>query len=133
MTDDDTITIDTRDRSFMVHGACRGLPYGFMFPDHGVNATEQKAICATCPVIDACREYGIDEHYGVWGGTTEQERRAMRRGLPPRRRKARVMDHGTERAYHSCRRREQGACDACTQAHLDEMNNRAIQRLRGAA
>jgi len=35
-----------------------------------------KAVCATCPVIDRCREHAlaVQEPYGVWGGPTESER-----------------------------------------------------------
>jgi WhiB family redox-sensing transcriptional regulator len=37
-----------------------------------------KAICSTCPVISECLAYGINEAYGVWGGTTPAERYEMR-------------------------------------------------------
>ena len=42
---------------------------------------EAKAICAGCPARDACLAYALDagEAYGVWGGLTEDERRAMLR------------------------------------------------------
>lgn len=35
-----------------------------------------KAVCATCPVIDRCRDHAlaVQEPYGVWGGLTEAER-----------------------------------------------------------
>lgn len=38
-----------------------------------------KKICFSCPVLGACREYAIDirEPHGVWGGLSEQERRAL--------------------------------------------------------
>ena len=39
-----------------------------------------KAICATCPVWEPCLEEALAERReGVWGGTTEDERRLMRR------------------------------------------------------
>ena len=40
-------------------------------------AANAKAICATCPVIEQCREYALraQEPYGIWGGMTEEERR----------------------------------------------------------
>ena len=36
-------------------------------------------MCATCPVIINCREHALATHepYGVWGGLTEEERRAQ--------------------------------------------------------
>lgn len=45
-----------------------------------------KAICATCPVVDACREHALlhGELYGVWGGLGEADRRGLMegRGVP---------------------------------------------------
>ena len=38
-----------------------------------------KAICATCPDLAPCREAGMAESYGVWGGLSPQERRKLRR------------------------------------------------------
>lgn len=39
-----------------------------------------KAICATCMVRQPCLEYALanNERYGVWGGLTDVERRALR-------------------------------------------------------
>ena len=35
-----------------------------------------KQVCATCPVLQQCREHALAarEPYGVWGGMTEDER-----------------------------------------------------------
>lgn len=43
------------------------------FPDYG----PALAICATCPVIGPCRETSAHEPWGVWGGTTPEERGYM--------------------------------------------------------
>jgi WhiB family transcriptional regulator, redox-sensing transcriptional regulator len=39
-----------------------------------------KQLCAECPVADLCLEYSLasEEQFGVWGGLTPRERRAMR-------------------------------------------------------
>jgi len=38
-----------------------------------------KARCRPCPVRVACREYATDHHLqGIWGGTDEDDRRALR-------------------------------------------------------
>lgn len=37
-----------------------------------------KRICRQCSVRGKCFEYGLDEPYGVWGGTSPAERRAYR-------------------------------------------------------
>ena len=45
-----------------------------------------RAICKGCPVLDTCLEYALTERieHGVWGGTSERERRRIlkrRRGV----------------------------------------------------
>jgi WhiB family redox-sensing transcriptional regulator len=43
--------------------------------------TEQaKAVCRRCPVRERCLRWALDttECMGVWGGTSETERRALR-------------------------------------------------------
>ena len=37
-----------------------------------------KAICQDCPVLEECRDHALStrEPYGVWGGMSEEERRA---------------------------------------------------------
>ena len=65
-------------------GACRDLDTELFFHPEGERgstrrrrAANAKAICATCPVIEQCREYALraQEPYGIWGGMTEEERR----------------------------------------------------------
>ncbi|MDF1900796.1 WhiB family transcriptional regulator [Mycolicibacterium smegmatis] len=38
-----------------------------------------KEVCATCPVISACREHAVrfQEAWGTWGGLSEDERSSM--------------------------------------------------------
>ncbi|RSS52832.1 WhiB family transcriptional regulator [Streptomyces sp. WAC06614] len=45
-----------------------------------------KRICARCPVRRACLEHALRtrESYGVWGGLTEEERRAVLEAASPR-------------------------------------------------
>ena len=40
-----------------------------------------KLICAECPVINECLDYAIrtNQDSGIWGGTTEDERKSIRR------------------------------------------------------
>ena len=47
------------------------------FPPRGKNATEAKAICAGCPVVDECLDWAITHHerHGVRGGMDVKERR----------------------------------------------------------
>ena len=54
---------------------------GLFYPDLGQQARPAKAWCAVCPVRQACLEYALAscERWGVWGGLTEHERRAVLR------------------------------------------------------
>ncbi len=40
-----------------------------------------KAVCGQCPVRAECLDFAItsNQEFGVWGGTTEDERRVLRR------------------------------------------------------
>ena len=41
-----------------------------------------KRVCQGCPFFDTCRTYALaHERYGVWGGTTGNERVGMRKTL----------------------------------------------------
>ena len=74
-------------------GACRDKePEMFFHPDgeRGPRRRNRenvaKAICASCPVIQACRDHAlaVQEPYGIWGGLSEDDRLAIlsRRGIP---------------------------------------------------
>jgi WhiB family transcriptional regulator, redox-sensing transcriptional regulator len=60
--------------------ACRGIDTAIFYPeseeDEGVEA---KAVCGVCPVHQACLEHALAhrEREGIWGGTTERERRRI--------------------------------------------------------
>jgi WhiB family redox-sensing transcriptional regulator len=58
---------------------CRGIDPEIFFPATDEDAEEAKAICAMCPVRQACLEYALAnrEREGVWGGATERERRRI--------------------------------------------------------
>lgn len=45
---------------------------------------EARAICRRCPVVIECLAEALDEEpqLGVWGGTTERERRRLKRMYP---------------------------------------------------
>jgi WhiB family redox-sensing transcriptional regulator len=69
-------------------GACRSAdPRLFFHPEGERGPAKVKreaaalAFCARCPVVDACREFGLAtrDEFGVWGGLTETDRQQMRR------------------------------------------------------
>jgi len=61
--------------------ACRGVDADVFYPLSDEMAEEAKAICADCPVREACLEHALmtRERDGVWGGLTERERRRILR------------------------------------------------------
>jgi WhiB family redox-sensing transcriptional regulator len=59
--------------------ACRGLDPKLFFPERGEDTSAAKAVCAGCPVRGACLAENLAEHNGIWGGTSEHERRVLRR------------------------------------------------------
>jgi len=65
----------------MAKGRCRTEAPSVFFPSDGVGVEVARRICAECPVKGPCLEYalrnGID--HGVWGGTSERERRRIAR------------------------------------------------------
>jgi WhiB family transcriptional regulator, redox-sensing transcriptional regulator len=50
----------------------------------GTQQQQAKLICRTCPVRTECLAHALDEgiEFGVWGGMTERERRALLRRRP---------------------------------------------------
>lgn len=67
---------------WMKRAACLHEDPALFFPRAGMWPTEAREICAGCPVRETCLEYALsfsgNHDHGVWGGTTERERRRMR-------------------------------------------------------
>lgn len=49
------------------------------FPEKGGTSRHAKAVCERCTVAAECLDYALDsqERYGIWGGLSERERRAL--------------------------------------------------------
>jgi WhiB family redox-sensing transcriptional regulator len=62
--------------------ACAGIddPDQF-FPERGDSLDAPRAVCRRCEVAGPCLAFAIEtgEQHGVWGGTSERERRHLRR------------------------------------------------------
>jgi WhiB family redox-sensing transcriptional regulator len=77
------------------NSACRDTDPDLFFPVGTTGpAIEQienaKAVCRVCDVQKACLDYALttNQDSGIWGGTSEEERRALRRQWVARNRKA---------------------------------------------
>ena len=128
--------------TFISRGLCRGMDVNLFMPGVGESGKEAREVCngkpATrttaevppCPVKQECLEYALQvpgPTVGVWGGTTERERRAIKRKMmeynPDTPAKPivvnvkRPMRHGTAQGYEQHRRRKEQPCDACKEAH----------------
>lgn len=61
---------------------CRQVDTGdLFFPERGSGAEAAKRICHGCPVQAECLEHALkhDERYGIYGGLSPRQRRALRR------------------------------------------------------
>lgn len=80
--------------SWRQRAACRDVDPELFFPPLGDRyaAADAREVCARCPVRDACLEWAMDAgvEYGVWGGLTGHERKALR----AERRRGRVTSGG---------------------------------------
>jgi WhiB family redox-sensing transcriptional regulator len=69
-------------------GACLSADPDLFFPISTTGAAEQqiaraKVICAGCEVRKVCLEFAMshDQVYGIWGGTTPDDRQRARRRM----------------------------------------------------
>lgn len=74
------------DGSWREDAICREVDTDLFFPvgssPRSIETAElAKAICATCPVQVQCLKFAVatNQHYGIWGGCDEEERRVIRR------------------------------------------------------
>lgn len=74
--------------AWMARAACRGMSPARFYPVPGDPVDVALAVCARCPVRDACAQHATDnrEIHGIWGGRTEAQRRGDRSsvGVPAR-------------------------------------------------
>jgi len=80
---------DWRDRA-----SCRSVDPDLFFPVGTtggalVQIENAKAVCRACDALDACLEFALqtNQESGVWGGTSEEERRKLRKQWVARQRR----------------------------------------------
>ena len=153
-----------RDETWRRDAACRNHPTELFFPStRGRLRTSRRLVsvgqlqevaaldvCATCPVREECLEYALDrDEVGVWGGTTDRDRRRIRKaraaagrrgsgrpetGLLPRAtawsdgRAEYVEPCGTEAAYRRHLRRDEEPCVYCRDAQARAVQSRSVSR-----
>jgi|GEM_PF-314673 len=131
---------------WITQAACRGMDPNRFQPDIGYPASEARQVCngrkATrkqsflppCPVRTECLNHAVAmNERGIWGGTTERERRAIRNN-EPRGKRANVrvsrIVHGTVDGYRHEMRLGVPPCKLCRDKWNDYQSN---QRKRGVS
>ena len=74
---------DAEDRAWVANALCTtGDPDELFVP--GAAQRKAAAICRHCPVMQECAADALDNQveYGVWGGMTERQRRALLKQHP---------------------------------------------------
>lgn len=61
-------------------GLCAQTDPEAFFPEKGESTAAAKRTCLACDVRVECLQWALDtgERFGVWGGKSERERRAIR-------------------------------------------------------
>ncbi|MEW2287814.1 WhiB family transcriptional regulator [Streptomyces sp. NPDC047841] len=71
---------------WQAQAACRGMKSSMFFSPAGERGSARRrrearaiAVCRGCPVQSDCRSFAENSRqaYGVWGGSTERQRRAL--------------------------------------------------------
>lgn len=60
---------------------CAEVDPEIFFPERGGSSKAARSVCNGCAVRMQCLEYALNnkEQFGIWGGTSERERRRLRR------------------------------------------------------
>lgn len=67
------------DQPWAVDGLCAQTDPDAFFPEGGGSTKQAKKVCAQCDVVEECLQWALSTHerFGVWGGKSERERRAL--------------------------------------------------------
>lgn len=71
------------DTDWMAQGNCVDKTPATFFPSDGKGVDAARRICAECVVKEECLDYALANKidHGVWGGTSERERRRIFKAL----------------------------------------------------
>jgi WhiB family redox-sensing transcriptional regulator len=67
--------------NWLERAECKGMSPEIFFPPQGGRAfsAEARAVCDRCPVRAECLDAGLGETFGIWGATSDEDRRDIRR------------------------------------------------------
>ena len=96
---------------------CAEVDPELFFPDKGGSAKAAKNVCARCDVRDQCLAWALEHtEAGVWGMTSDTERRDMKKKIRRTGRFPKPIEHGTERGAAQHKRRGEDPCTHCATA-----------------
>ncbi len=74
------LVVEISVRSWVDRANCRGIDSQLFYPDRGEPTRQAKEVCRGCEVRDDCLDYALTsgQKFGIWGGTSERERRSLR-------------------------------------------------------
>ncbi|HLA66551.1 MAG TPA: WhiB family transcriptional regulator [Acidimicrobiia bacterium] len=77
----DSFMVDLEERPWAAYASCRRADPELFFPVDDEDAEAAIKICRGCAVREECLGWALDSRirYGVWGGTTERDRRRLQR------------------------------------------------------
>ncbi|MEN9300895.1 MAG: hypothetical protein RLZZ254_676 [Actinomycetota bacterium] len=91
------IALGSADYSWRKNALCKDTDPELFFPVGNtgqalLQITEAKRVCEECTVKQECLDFALETNQdcGIWGGTSEDERRQIRRDIAAERRAARI-------------------------------------------
>ena len=86
-----SLALANADYNWRNHALCRDTDPELFFPvgttgQALVQIANAKAVCSQCPANNDCLEFALatNQDSGIWGGTSEEERRKLRRAYVAR-------------------------------------------------
>lgn len=75
------LLIEDDEESWLDRALCAQTDPEAFFPEKGGSTREARRVCQSCDVREDCLQTALknDERFGIWGGLTERERRALKR------------------------------------------------------
>lgn len=69
------------DLSWMEDALCAQTDPDIFYPEKGGSTTPATSVCANCTVRSECLDYAVtnDIRHGIWGGTSDNDRKRMSR------------------------------------------------------
>lgn len=128
---------------WMAKGTCTSMDPHLFYPSNGMVVVSVSLACQRCPVRDQCYMHALrHEDYGIWAGTSERERRKLRKAAGIRferiewapsqagdrpSRTANPFDD-TDGGYHRAIRNGRKPTEEAQRAHAEVCGRHAVER-----